>query len=170
MRLCVGMSTKRQSILSRPLKACGKANEETAERNFEREQAILEGKRQRIAETTNFLRCSRFGEASYEEKVSAAENLRRVQVEHIEFRRKAVEAEKRMEANCNATLTSMESQQSSAEATRLAQRLAAEREAMELNRRLAEEKRAREKQEKAIDRQRDNVNLQLLSQERRSYR
>lgn len=160
---------QRQSILSRPLRHTSRCHEESIDAEWEREQALLQAKREKYQATEEYLRNAR-GDGGKEAKIRTAEELRKAQEVLLDHKRKAIEDAKKQEVSARATLLSFEQREASAEEEAERKRKEQNHLAMLENLRLAEEKKKRMKIEKAMQNAKENQDLQLMASMRPSYR
>ena len=164
------MSSARASILLRPVKSTSQANIENQETEHQRELAYLQMKRQKYVETENFLRQSRKGESSAEERQRIAEEYRLSQAKLLEAKHEQEESQRRADREIAGTRGHLEESAAEYERRMRMVKLEEARRVMETNRQLAESRRQRLRQERDEEHRVEEENLRLNSARRAAYR
>lgn len=161
---------ERQSILSRPRRQCSRANEEHLDLEYRREMAALEAKQRRYRETEEYLRRSRFGEIGVEDKAKVCDEFQQLIQDHAAHKREEQARTAKLDQQIAAESVKYAKAAEDTAAAREAKKREEARLNAEVNRRMAEEKRAQQQRERAIECQRERLNLEVLQSERRNYR
>jgi hypothetical protein len=152
------MNSARPSILLRPRRQSSHCNDETADIQYSKEQALLELKRQKHEAAENSMR--RYHEdAPKDERTAAALELRAFQAHQLESKATREELRRRDDARAIALRNEMDEQAAWSEETRKRERALANRAAMQDNLRAMEDKRSRAAEEKRKAIELDNANL-----------
>ena len=160
----------RPSILTRPLRAPTRINDESADREYQQQLAAEEFKRKRFQETEMLLRRSRKGEATPAERQSLADDLNAAR--QLAMAKKAESVEVRRELDAQALARRVAVEEAVAEKDRELRESQAERcrAIMEENKRLIELRRAQKEAEKAAELERERRDLEYLRNKQHCYR
>jgi hypothetical protein len=165
------LSSKRCSILARPIKAPGRANEETVDAQFEKEQAHLAAKRQRLLSSEEYLRRGHADKRSASEKLELLNESKLTYEEHKQIHEENARRAAELEAQALQDRLNRENADAEEKARQKAQKQQEAKQVMEANKQLAESRKERERQEKLLSHMQDRVNLTIQQQaiERRSF-
>ena len=165
------LSSKRISILTRPVKAPGRVNEESVDAQFEKEQALLNAKRQRLASSEESLRRGHADKRSAEEKLQLLNESKAIYDEHKTIHDENERRRAELEALALRERLAREQAEVDGQVRLKQQQQQEAREVMEANKRLADERRERERQDKLRAHLQDRVNLAIQQEalEKRSF-
>ena len=162
----------RGSILTRPLKASSRINDETVDDQFRREQAMLELKRQKYIDREENLRSHIQGSRSIAEKLALLEVNRETFENHVSVAREHTSAERRREAAALEELHRREAEAASREHQKKISKMIEAKKIMEENLALNElrKKMAKEQLEHERELERANIQIQLSRFQNRTFR
>lgn len=160
----------RPSILARPVKNRGRANRESIDAQYEQEQSALRARQDRYNATVDFLRQSRQEEVKPGERQARFEEFSHIQEVQLAIKEEKRDQNRGLDHQTAMELLNLEGQaeQEENETKRAKREFALS--VMDENRRLAELRKQRKADEREAEKRLENRNLELLSQQRHSYR
>jgi hypothetical protein len=156
----------RPSILLRCAHRESRANEESADRQFEKEEALLELKRQKHACAMKALQVA-CGDGDAADKAAIAEELRRTQAKQLRDRDERAKQSQTLERQALEVRHQIDADAEATEIQRSRTRREADRAAAEYNRRAADAKKRLQEEDRRREIERDNANLAISLQQRR---
>jgi hypothetical protein len=148
------------SILLRPRRTVAKANVESSDKEYEKEQARLAAKRHAYQSTEAYLRNSRTHSAEgHAQHNSVGKALQASAAEQLAIHEEQEEARKHRDASAVAMLKAVDQAQDAEESRRRAHRIALGRDNRDANKQLIADKEAREKEARELQIVVDNSNL-----------
>ena len=162
------VAMQRPSILLRPQHRHSRANEESVDAQFEKEQALLELKRQKYAAAVKSMEIA-CGECDSHEKSCAAEKHRQFQSAQLAEKHSRAELQRQAEMAALCTRRAMDDEQAAQEAEKLRRRREELRATAAQNKNIAEKKKEAAEEQRRATIALENANLAIRLREKRHF-